>query len=105
MRRVGRPFLKGAIMVALLKNPSHLKINPGTERRMFKRMDCHVSLEARRLDFSLAARRDPRVALEMRDISISGCGARTETPMLRGERVSLYFPPQGENPAWDAIGR
>ena len=92
-------------MVALLRNPSEMTLAPSAERRMFTRTESRMNVEGRRLDHSLPARRDPRLALSLRDISIGGCAASTQTPLMRGERVAIFFPPHGVRGGWDAVGR
>src|SRR3954454_23513806 len=96
---------RGAIMVALLRNPSEMTLAPSAERRMFTRTESRGSAHVRRLDHSLPALRVPRLDLSLRDISIGGCAANTETPLLRGERVAISFPSKGFGGGWDAVGR
>lgn len=41
----------------------------------------------------------------MRDLSLGGLSAITDVPLKRGERVMVFFPPQGISRGWDAHGR
>jgi hypothetical protein len=93
-------------MVALLKTP--FQIGPdsrGAERRMFARKEVHARVDGMRLDHSIQARRSPQVSLALRDLSLGGMSAISQTPLDRGERVSVFFPPQGPSRGWDAYGR
>lgn len=110
-------------MVALLKMPNRfagaplgprpagtLTLRPapaddGAERRVFPRRECHTRCEGRRHDNTLEACQEPQVSLALRDLSLGGLSAISATPMQRGERVSVFFPPQGPNRGWDAYGR
>jgi hypothetical protein len=93
-------------MVALLKqNPWQIHPTPGTERRNFPRREMHARIEGLRLDHTLAALRQPNVSLKLRDLSEGGLCAESQTPLERGERLSVFFPPQGANRGWDAYGR
>jgi hypothetical protein len=91
-------------MVALLSQPES-SARKFAERRVFPRKEIHARVEGRRLDHTLTARRDPHVSLALRDLSIGGLSALTQTPMAQGERVSVFFPPQGASRGWDAYGR
>ena len=94
-------------MVALLKMPAtseNYKLNP-SERRMFTRMEIHSRIEGRRLDHSIPARQQPQVSLALRDFSLGGLSALSEQPLASGERVAVFFPPQGVKRGWDAYGR
>ena len=91
-------------MVALLKMPKPFAINPA-ERRMFKRKEIHARVEGKRLDHSVPARQMPRVSLSLRDLSFGGLSAMSEQPLQTGERVAVFFPPQGSARGWDAYGR
>ena len=92
-------------MVALLRNPSEMTLAANAERRMFTRTETRASAQVRRLDHSLPALRVPRLELSLRDISIGGCAASTETPLIRGERLAISIPAQGFGGGWDAVGR
>jgi hypothetical protein len=93
-------------MVALLENPLRIKpLRKPAERRIFPRKEIHTRIEGRRLDHTLAARRDPQVSLALRDLSVGGMSAISQMPLEHGERVSVFFPPQGASRGWDAYGR
>jgi hypothetical protein len=92
-------------MVALLRNP--LQIGPDTraERRMFPRKEIHARVDGMRLDHTIPARRQPQLSLALRDLSLGGLSAISQTPIESGERISVFFPPQGATRGWDAYGR
>jgi hypothetical protein len=77
----------------------------GAERRIFPRKEVHDNIQGKRLDHTLSARREPVLALALRDISMGGLSAVSETAVEQGERVTVYFPPKGVSRGWDAIGR
>ena len=77
----------------------------GRERRMFPRKECHASVESRRLDHSLPARQQPQLTLSLRDLSVGGLSAVSQLPLAKGERIAVFFPPQGVQRGWDACGR
>jgi hypothetical protein len=90
-------------MVALLKMPAPFISND--ERRNFLRRETQAHLEGRRLDHSIPALQQPQLSLALRDLSLGGLSALTQFPLERGERVAVFFPPQGPNRGWDAHGR
>jgi hypothetical protein len=92
-------------MVALLeKTPPLFKIDPA-ERRLFERKENHTRVEGRRLDHSIPARQFPHLSFALNDLSLGGLSATSETAIERGERVAVFFPPQGGQRGWDAYGR
>ena len=91
-------------MVAQLKIPASFKLDP-SERRNFTRKEIHARVEGKRLDHSIPARHQPHVSLALRDLSLGGLSAISEQPLGAGERVAVFFPPQGINRGWDAYGR
>jgi hypothetical protein len=91
-------------MVALLKMPSPFKIDP-RERRVFPRKEVAARVESRRLDHSIPARQQPQVSLALRDLSVGGLSAISNLPIAAGERIAVFFPPQGSKRGWDAYGR
>ena len=97
-------------MVALLKMPRRIsenenfKIDP-RERRMFVRKEVMTHVEGRRIDHTIAARQQPQLALSLRDLSFGGLAALSDQPLEPGERVAVFFPPQGAKRGWDACGR
>jgi len=104
-------------MSAVLKMPIRWKVKDadnratrdgaphGRERRMFPRKECGTRVEGRRLDHSIPARQQPQLSLALRDLSVGGLSAMTLTPVGIGERVAVYFPPQGAYRGWDVCGR
>ena len=90
-------------MVALLKMPAPF-LKPD-ERRNFPRKDIQARVEGKRLDHSIPARQQPHVSLSLRDLSLGGLSAISEMPLGAGERVAVFFPPQGPSRGWDAYGR
>ncbi|MGF1632446.1 MAG: PilZ domain-containing protein [Phycisphaerae bacterium] len=76
----------------------------GVERRIFQRAQVDMRITGRRTDHNLAARREPYLNLRLQDVSIGGCGGISQAPLASGERVVLFFPPQGDQPGWDAVG-
>jgi len=92
-------------MVAMLKMPN-LRIGPkSAERRVFPRREAHVRCEAKRLDYTLDACKQPHLSLALRDLSVGGLSALSDTPLDAGERISVFFPPHGPMRGWDAYGR
>ncbi len=99
-------------MVALLKMPN-LRLIPapdasepdGAERRVFPRKEVHGHVESRRVDHSIDAQRNPRLSLTLRDLSLGGLSAISDVPVMRGERLAVFFPPEGSKRGWDAAGR
>jgi hypothetical protein len=81
----------------------------GAERRLSPRKAVSAQIEGKRIDHSLAALRSPHVSLALRDLSAGGLSAISQTPLQRGERLSVSFPTQGLGTAlqggWDATGR
>ena len=99
-------------MVALLNRPpGNMRIDTntggggGADRRMFPRKEVSFRVEGRRLDHSVDARQMPHVSFSLKDLSIGGLAAVSTMPVARGERVTVFFPPQGIRRGWDAYGR
>ena len=92
-------------MVALLKMPRSLAAAKPQERRVFPRKEIHARIEGRRLDHSLSVYKHPTVSLALRDLSVGGLSAISDTPLSEGERVTVFFPPRGIMRGWDAYGR
>ena len=91
-------------MAVVMKMQSSFKIDPA-ERRVFERKEIQARVQGQRLDHSIPARQQPHVSLALRDLSIGGLSAISTQPMDAGERVAVFFPPQGVNRGWDAYGR
>lgn len=92
-------------MVALLKMPEMMVEDGAAERRAFPRKEIHCRVEGKRLDHTVAAYRAPQVSLALRDLSFGGLSAITQEPLQKGERVTVFFPPQGALRGWDAYGK
>ena len=82
-------------MVALMTSPSLSISGNGSERRIFPRKEINARIEGRRLDHTIDARQQPQLSLMLRDVSLGGLSAITDRPVSRGERISVFFPPQG----------
>jgi hypothetical protein len=72
---------------------------------MFPRKEIQARVEGKRMDHSIAAHLQPHLSLSLRDLSFGGLSALSQTPLERGERLTVFFPPQGNNRGWDAYGR
>lgn len=92
-------------MVAVIMEPPRTSRRPGIERRLFPRQQMKLTVEGRRLDHSVPARRDPRLSLDLSDVSVGGLSGFTRTPVGPGERVAVFFPPAQGRRGWDAYGR
>lgn len=98
-------------MSAALKMPGFMRLvtdeeqATGADRRIFPRKEMQARVQGKRLDHTIPARREPFLNLSLRDMSIGGLAAISQTPVQSGERVSVFFPPQGVQRGWDAYGR
>ena len=81
------------------------------ERRLFTRLIVSATAIGKRLDHTLAALRQRHVSLDLRDVSAGGLSALCESPVERGERLVVTFPPRRDDDTgrfhagWDAFGR
>lgn len=75
------------------------------DRRFFPRRTISLRINGRRLDHSIEARREPFLNLQIGDVSIGGLCATSQTALRTGERVAVFFPPEGTSRGWDAYGR
>jgi hypothetical protein len=75
------------------------------ERRVFPRKEIKALVEGVRCDHSVPALQQPQLTLALRDLSLGGLSAISDTPVNPGERLAVYFPPQGTRGGWDASGR
>ena len=85
-----------------------MRITPqtsGAERRMFPRKEVHTRVQGMRLDHTIEAHRAPHLSFALRDLSLGGLSAISQTSIGTGERISVFFPPQGSMRGWDAYGR
>jgi PilZ domain len=95
-------------MVAILKmpKPAYLESDEGgPERRIFPRKEIHARIQGRRTDHTIEAHREPFLNLALRDLSMGGLSAISQSKVDRGERVNVFFPPQGAQRGWDALGK
>jgi hypothetical protein len=92
-------------MVALAQS-SLCYAEPAQEnRRVFGRRRLHSTVEARRWDHSIAARRRPWLMLELYDLSLGGVSALSEVPLMAGEHISFHLPVESGLGTWEAFGR
>ena len=77
----------------------------GAERRVFARKQVDARVQGKRLDHTIDARRMPFLHLNLRDVSVGGLSAISQQAVAAGERVSVFFPPEGTRRGWDACGR
>ncbi len=92
-------------MVAFTRMPNAFAVENPADRRMFPRKEVHAHVEGTRVDHTVDARRQPQVSLTLRDLSIGGLSAIVDVPLNRGERMMVFFPPQGVSRGWDAQGK
>lgn len=92
-------------MVALVHQPMRLIPDAATERRVFPRTVSHGSVQTRRLDHDLSARRHPNLTMQLRDVSVGGLSAIADIPLNRGERVNVHFAANDIRGGWAAYGR
>jgi hypothetical protein len=74
------------------------------ERRVFPRREMQATVMGKRLDHTIIARRVPALAMNLRDVSIGGLSALTDTPLATGERIAVTFPAEGLKMGWSACG-
>ena len=89
----------------LVRDDEPVRAADPRERRAFARREVRFAVMGRRLDHSIIARRQPALALTVRDVSVGGLSALTETPLLPGERIAVSFPAEGLRMGWGASGR
>lgn len=83
----------------------------GAERRIFPRREITAEVLGKRIDHTIPALQHPSLRLTMRDLSLSGMSALSDTPLERGERLSVSFPALSlagglrKAGGWDATGR
>lgn len=75
------------------------------DRRIFPRQNLSMHVMGRRLDHTVDARREPCLHLSMRDVSVGGLCAISQTPVNVGEHIAVFFPPEGVSRGWDAYGQ
>jgi hypothetical protein len=93
-------------MVAMLKVPTfeYLSEEGVNERRMFQRKETSGAAQGRRIDHTVSARQNPRLMLDLRDLSVGGLSAIADRPLQRGERLGVFVESRGLKPGWDAFG-
>ena len=62
-------------------------------------------VQARRLDHSLCARRQPKVCMELVELSDESVVCNSDLPLLVGELLSLAVPRYQGHGGWQAYGR
>lgn len=94
-------------MVALVRQPvdGRSEVEEANDRRIFSRRKIRASAECRRLDHSLPALRQPRLTLDVRDVSLNGVSALCDVPLMRGEHLGIRFSPETGLPGWGTVGR
>jgi PilZ domain len=92
-------------MPAILKMPQLASLDEPSERRMFQRKNAEGRIVGHRIDHTISARRNPRLSLELQDVSVGGIAAWSEGPLEEGEHLTVVFPPRGMRSGWDAFGR
>jgi hypothetical protein len=68
------------------------------ERRQHERRRVRMRAEARRMDNTLAAQRSPKFALVVLDVSEGGIRATSRMPIVDGERLAIFLPPESAMP-------
>ncbi|HUB26389.1 MAG TPA: PilZ domain-containing protein [Tepidisphaeraceae bacterium] len=93
-------------MVAMLKQPAfeYLSEEGVVDRRMFQRKPTSGAAQGRRIDHTLSARQNPRLRLDLRDLSVGGLSAIADYPLERGERLGVFVESRGLKRGWDAFG-
>lgn len=91
-------------MVATMTMP-RMSSKTGAERRVFPRTENRSTIEGQRLDHTVEARRQPRMMLALRDVSLGGLSAISDMPLAEGEKLAVSFATYGQLHAWDAMGR
>lgn len=79
----------------------------GADRRIFPRQSLSLRVRGRRLEAGEAFRNEPFLNLSVEDVSVGGLRATSQTKLNVGERVTVFFPPHGNDRGrgWDAYGR
>jgi hypothetical protein len=92
-------------MAAMVRISDRQSSSDYDNRRTFQRKEIHLRVEGRRLDPSVEARQQPHLSLALRDLSLGGLSAISHAPVTSGERLSVFFPPEGTSRGWDAYGK
>lgn len=92
----GAMSLVGAVVESY---PDSYKMSDyGPERRRHERSRVRYRAEARRMDNTLEAIRAPKFALTILDISEGGIRATSRLPVVDGERLAIFLPPDAGMP-------
>jgi hypothetical protein len=92
-------------MVALLDRPRRIRTEePVSIRLRPNRREAEERIEARRLDHTLPARRQPRLSLTLHRTMDGGLSATSSVPLCSGERLSLFMPAHPACRQWGALG-
>ena len=97
--------LVGAVNASSAMTMQSSEETGGAERRIFPRKEIKALVEGMRCDHTVPALQRPHLTLTLRDLSLGGLSAISDTPVAPGERLAVYFPPQGTRGGWDAAGR
>jgi hypothetical protein len=74
-------------------------------RRIFERKPAEGEATGHRIDHTISARQNPRLTLNLRDLSAGGLGVLADRPLNEGEHLTVEIPRRGLVPGWDAVGR
>lgn len=92
----GAMSLVGAVVE--IERDSYKLSDYGPDRRRFERHRVRYRAEARRIDNTLEAIRMPKFALTVLDISEGGIRATSRVPIVDGERLAIFLPPEAGMP-------
>jgi hypothetical protein len=92
-------------IMRLVRDEDYAEEQHRRERRIFPRREVKLTVAGKRLDHSVLARRQPALVMDVRDLSVGGLSALTETPLLAGELIAVSFPTEGLKMGWSACGR
>ncbi len=70
-----------------------IRIDDYIEKRRHTRLRMRLRTEARRMDNTLIAMRNPKLSLTLRDLSEGGLSATSRSPVEVGERLLVTLPP------------
>ena len=79
----------------------------GADRRIYPRQSLSLRVRGRRMEAGEDVRSEPFLNLNVADVSVGGLRAHSQTKLNVGERVTVFFPPSGNDRGrgWDAYGR
>ena len=102
--KIAAPRYESQPIMRLVRDEELAEVRHRRERRIFPRREVSLQAEGRRLDHSLSALRSPSLTLDLRDLSVGGLSALTDTVLIPGERIAVSFPPEGLRRGWAARG-